>query len=318
MSTQAQVSAPIQKALDASRRAALATTVSAEVRTQGRPTVFWQFSRGRERLGASTKERNGTADIWDGHHLYKRLPGKPGEGGSVVETDPRAPTPFGPIAYGYVAKTGTLDWHDAWIADIARSHDVRSEVLADGHVRLTVPSLLSGRRTIELNPKWGYLIDLDHDESPLRPGEKPDGNVTINETRVLAATQCGAAWVPTRIVNRNNERGAMDEKRIELVNIKQSVERNAFVTPELVGDKVVYDRKIYQVGRDRLRVLLTSATQPPRPPRLRSAPIATAPPSHFGLIVGLAAVASVGGAAVLLYRRRQRLPQPKDGYWGPS
>ena len=317
--------------------------------------THWAWSEGKEHsrvLSEQQKSPEQREAVWDGKRGVVRY------GDPAADLSASLPTPgaavlptkshrwetylsvtksreyifWGPIESSYfpyvVGGKGNADHssHASWAFDIIQMPDVTVETASDGHVRLHLPNSSpfypSGGRIIELNPSWGYMIDLDRDFVMARQRTRSGfvTHSTTNERRVLEAREIGGCWIPTKWEARGVEAigtytNSSSRSVGELTDISTSVPESEFAPLGQPGDKVSDGNKSYVIGPSgKWKLIPLAKPLPQSPPQLNVKPVLpeSHPPTLKILAVAVALV--IGVEVVLLIRRSRRRP---GDYWGP-
>ena len=321
--------------LQAAKRSAMSAQVRATIRyTVTSPdgvrksTFDWAYYDGleHEKTLPGSKIMAGAEAVWNGREGMYRMPnpttGAPAKHGIIKIVRDHSPAWISPIRAGYIATVGTRAPRGLWIVDALQEPGVTVETTPEGHIRVNAPrDAIGGRRSIELDPRQGYIVVLDtvYGEGNQTGAKGAKTLVLEREVRVLEAKKFGNCWIPTKTEEREIRAVGPASKSItEVIDLTAKIPKPTFASIGQVGDSV-RDGGLEHTLRTVPNTHPTlSATPPIFGPGSNDQSGAVTPGSRerprFVTFLAVAIGLAIGVSVLLLFRRGRRRP---DDYWGP-
>ena len=254
----AQVSGDLIKHLETAKRLAMTARVRATIRVsiddgvghKESGSYAWAYAAGSEHVRSlpGSQLAPGEESVWDGNRGMMRpgfnTPPLPPNRNAIQVTRTWGTYILSPIRDSYITEIGGSHPLQSWVVDIIKLPKTNVESAQGGRVRLQVPAhYTGGNRIVEINPRWGYMIDLVREVNMSGPDRLTGKRIvaSMQETRVMEARNVGGCWIPTRTEARTVlAPGSRINKRVtELLDISTSVQASEFSPLGEPGDTIV-------------------------------------------------------------------------------
>ena len=252
-----QLSADVLSHLESAKRLALLVRVKATIRTSsfdniGGGLYTWAHATNEEHFKSLPGSRiaPGYETVWNGTRAMYRPPDNPWAAPTshfpIEVSETRQFNNVNPISQGYTVSIAGSNAIGTWVIDALSGPGVSARETGDGHIEMNLSTTGAdgGRRTIELDPQRGYMIDRIQEVILSAPG--PDAKrsaLSTRDTRVVEARQIGGCWLPTksstRYVRLPGRRGSYTiDGKSEAVDITTNVPDSEFAMFERPGDTI--------------------------------------------------------------------------------